>query len=158
LISENIELKCDLADDLHSVEADRGQIEQVLMNLVVNALDAMPNGGILSIRTATLAKDGNHVVLEVRDTGCGMDSDTLSHMFEPFFTTKEQSKGTGLGLSTVYGIVKQSGGYISAESQPNRGSTLSVFLPGVDAPPEPLERAERIAPRGSETILLAEDA
>jgi two-component system cell cycle sensor histidine kinase/response regulator CckA len=156
LISENVELKCDLAQDLHSVKADRGQIEQVLMNLVVNALDAMPNGGALLIRT--LEKDGKHVMLEVQDTGCGMDSDTLSHMFEPFFTTKEQSKGTGLGLSTVYGIVKQSGGYISAESQPNHGSTLRVFLPGVDAPPDPLEGAERVAPRGSETILLAEDA
>jgi PAS domain S-box-containing protein len=156
LISENIDMTFDLAKSLRSVEADRGQIEQVLMNLVVNALDAMSNGGTLSIRTANVGSED--VMLEVKDTGCGMDAETLSHIFEPFFTTKDKSKGTGLGLSTAYGIVQQSGGYISAESEPGHGTTLTIYLRGVHKQPTPLESVERIAARGSETILVAEDA
>jgi signal transduction histidine kinase len=170
LITDNVEMKCDLTRVLWSVEVDRGQIEQVLMNLVVNALDAMSNGGTLSIQTANVElksppagtgdnrEGGNYVVLVVQDTGRGMDSETLSHIFEPFFTTKDKSKGTGLGLSTVYGIVQQSGGYISAASQPGEGTTFKIYLPGFLAAAEPLDGHERIAPRGSETILIAEDA
>jgi two-component system, cell cycle sensor histidine kinase and response regulator CckA len=170
LISDNIEMKCDLGNNLCSVEADRGQIEQVLMNLVVNALDAMPDGGTLRIQTANIdlerapagaganMESGNYVMLAVQDTGRGMDEETLSHIFEPFFTTKHKSKGTGLGLSTVYGIVQQSGGYISAASQPGHGTTFKIYLPGFPIPAEPLEGHERPAPRGTETILIAEDA
>lgn len=170
LISENVEMSLHLTLDLWSVEADRGQIEQVLMNLVVNALDAMPNGGKLQIHTANVdlhvppsgadpeLEQGRYVVFSVHDTGRGMDGETLSHIFEPFFTTKEKSKGTGLGLSTVYGIVKQSGGYISASSEPNEGTTFKVYLPGFQAKAEPLDRHHAEAPRGTETILVAEDA
>ena len=170
LICDNIELKCDLAPHLWTVEADRGQIEQVLMNLVVNAIDAMPNGGTLSIRTKNVEieappagtalplESGRYVLLLVQDTGRGMDSETLSHIFEPFFTTKEKSKGTGLGLSTVYGIVQQSGGYISASSRAGEGTTLRIYLPGLLAPAEPSPDQEHVAARGSETILIAEDA
>ncbi|HLH30691.1 MAG TPA: PAS domain S-box protein, partial [Terriglobia bacterium] len=170
LISDNIEMKSDLADDLWSVEADRGQIEQVLMNLVVNALDAMSDGGTLSIQTANLDvqnpsavanlqfESGRYVMLTVQDTGRGMDAETLSHIFEPFFTTKDKSKGTGLGLPTAYGIVQQSGGYISASSQPGHGTTFKIYLPGFTIPAEPLEGQERIAASGTETILIAEDA
>jgi PAS domain S-box-containing protein len=170
LIADNIEMKCDLTDGLWSVEADRGQIEQVLMNLVVNALDAMPTGGTLSIQTANIElnsppaspggprEGGNYVMLAVQDSGRGMDAETLTHIFEPFFTTKDKSKGTGLGLPTVYGIIQQSGGYISAASQPGQGTTFKIYLPGFLVPAEPLDGLERVAPRGSETILIAEDA
>jgi PAS domain S-box-containing protein len=170
LISENVELISELGENLWSVEADRGQIEQVLMNLVVNALDAMPDGGTLRIHTGNTSletppaeqgltlESGRYVVLSVQDTGRGMDSETLTHVFEPFFTTKDKAKGTGLGLSTVYGIVTQSGGYISASSEEQQGTTFKIFLPGFLAPPELLEGQERVAPRGTETILVAEDA
>ncbi len=170
LISENVEMKLELGEELWSVEADRGQIEQVLMNLVVNALDAMPGGGKLRIETSNVTLDrsqktpgfdlesGHYVMLGVHDTGRGMDGETLSHVFEPFFTTKEKSKGTGLGLSTVYGIVRQSGGYISASSQPGQGTSFRVYLPGFQAPADTLEVNPNEAPRGSETILVAEDA
>jgi PAS domain S-box-containing protein len=171
LTSDNVKMEYALADDLWSVEADRGQIEQVLMNLVVNALDAMPAGGTLSIQTSNVElhnpappaagvvlEDGRYVMLAVQDTGCGMDSETLSHVFEPFFTTKEESKGTGLGLSTVYGIVQQSGGYVSAASRIDQGTTFRVCLPGLMMPPDQVEPQEKVAPRGSETILIAEDA
>jgi PAS domain S-box-containing protein len=170
LVSDNVAMTYTLGENLWSVEADRGQIEQVLMNLVVNALDAMADGGTLSIQTANVEfqnpappaaitlESGYYVMLSVQDTGCGMDADTLSHIFEPFFTTKQQSKGTGLGLSTVYGIVQQSGGYISATSQPDQGTTFKIFLPGFIMPADPLDGSERLAPRGSETILIAEDA
>jgi PAS domain S-box-containing protein len=169
LISENVVMSLDLADSLWSVEADRGQIEQVLMNLVVNALDAMPGAGRLRIQTLNVhfqqpdpslgfeIDEGHYVMFAVHDTGRGMDPETLSHVFEPFFTTKK-SKGTGLGLSTVYGIVKQSGGYIAASSQEGLGSTFKVYLPGRDVAAEPLEPQQREAPRGTETILVAEDA
>jgi PAS domain S-box-containing protein len=170
LISENVDLVLNLGEDLWSVEADKGQIEQVLMNLVVNALDAMPEGGKLQIQTGNVhleksapdlgfdLESGHYVMFSVQDTGRGMDAETLSHIFEPFFTTKDKSKGTGLGLSTVYGIVTQSGGYISASSQPDHGTTFKVFLPGFQAAAEPLETSQREAPHGSETILIAEDA
>ncbi|PYS29273.1 MAG: hybrid sensor histidine kinase/response regulator, partial [Acidobacteria bacterium] len=169
LISENVELVLNLSDGLLSVEADKGQIEQVLMNLVVNALDAMPEGGKLEVQTTNIhlekttspdldLESGRYVMFSVQDTGRGMDQETLSHIFEPFFTTKDKSKGTGLGLSTVYGIVTQSGGYISATSQPGQGTTFRVYLPGFEASAEPLETSQMEAPHGSETILVAEDA
>ncbi|HYR92510.1 MAG TPA: PAS domain S-box protein [Terriglobia bacterium] len=170
LISENVALVLNLGDELWSVEADKGQIEQVLMNLVVNALDAMPDGGKLEIQTTNVDLDktsapngldlesGHYVMFSVQDTGSGMDQETLSHVFEPFFTTKDKSKGTGLGLSTVYGIVAQSGGYISASSQPGHGTTFRVYLPGFVAAAEPLDTSQIQAPHGSETILVAEDA
>ncbi|MGH7163128.1 MAG: ATP-binding protein, partial [Planctomycetota bacterium] len=170
LIGENIELVARLDPELGRVRADVGQIEQVLMNLVVNARDAMPNGGRLTIETrnATLdavavarmpgAKAGDHVLLSVSDTGVGMDKSVMARLFEPFFTTKEHGKGTGLGLATVYGIVKQSGGWIGAESEPGKGSTFSVYLPIVIAPATTIVRpAARPASRGHETILLVED-
>ena len=170
LMSENVEMTVELASELWTVEADRGQIEQVLMNLVVNALDAMPNGGQLRIQTSNVDFDnplarrgfdvtnGRYVMFSIQDNGRGMDSDTLSHIFEPFFTTKDKAKGTGLGLPTVYGIVKQSGGYITVASEPGQGATFKVYLPGLLATAEPLDGQEREAPRGAETILVAEDA
>src|SRR3989454_4439219 len=170
LTGDNVDMVFHLSEDLWSVEADRGQIEQVLMNLVVNALDAMPDGGRLQIETGNIhfegattnlgfdLERGHYVMFSVQDTGRGMDSETLSHIFEPFFTTKDKSKGTGLGLSMVYGIVTQSGGYISATSQPGQGTTFRVYLPGFEASAEPLETSQMEAPHGSETILVAEDA
>ncbi len=141
MIGEDLALRTELAEDLGTVVADRGQIEQVLMNLAVNSRDAMPGGGELVVRTTNRTvgdeesrlwpglKPGRYVTLEVRDTGQGMDAETLARVFEPFFTTKEQGKGTGLGLATVYGIVKQSNGYISVESRPGEGTTVVVSLP-----------------------------
>ncbi|HEU5261858.1 MAG TPA: PAS domain S-box protein [Gemmatimonadales bacterium] len=172
LIGEDIELVTQLATDLDSVSADPGQLEQVLLNLAVNARDAMPRGGRLTIETANVAltaeyaerhhrmPPGAYVLLAVSDTGVGMDEATQAHLFEPFFTTKEVGKGTGLGLATVYGIVKQSGGYIWVYSEPERGTTLKVYLPRVTGAAEPLRAA---LPRGdlqhgSETVLLVEDA
>jgi two-component system, cell cycle sensor histidine kinase and response regulator CckA len=153
---------------LAMVRADPGQIERVLMNLVVNARDAMPRGGALLIRTRNVSVDetnthpesesGPYVELLVRDAGTGMSEDVRRRIFEPFFTTKEQGHGTGLGLSTVYGIVKQSGGYIRVESEAGIGTTFSVYLPqvqAVDNVARPLE-SER-PPRGSATVLLVED-
>ncbi|MBX3175963.1 MAG: PAS domain S-box protein [Candidatus Hydrogenedentes bacterium] len=171
VIGEDIELDVNLAPELGSVMADRGQIEQVLMNLSINARDAMPRGGRLAIATTnqTLgesdaqqrpgADPGDYVCLTVRDNGVGMDQRTLDRIFEPFFTTKEQGKGTGLGLATVYGIVKQSGGGIWVTSAPGQGAEFQIYLPRIDAPATE-ERAPATAPhitRGSETILLAED-
>jgi two-component system cell cycle sensor histidine kinase/response regulator CckA len=170
LISENIQLKVTLDPATLRVEVDRGQVEQVIMNLVVNAIDAMSNGGELEIVTQNedLAagstdfgmppEPGRYAVLSVRDTGDGMKPETLTHIFEPFFTTKGAAKGTGLGLSTVYGIVKQSGGYIRAVSTLGQGSTFTVYLPGVDRDPDPLYNENQQAPRGLESILLAEDS
>lgn len=171
LIGENIELVVTSAPVLRRVKADPGQIEQIIMNLALNARDAMPNGGKLLIETDNIDLDesycsqcsdvrpGPHVVLAVSDTGTGMDAETQSHIFEPFFTTKEQGKGTGLGLSMVYGIVQQSGGSIRVYSEPGRGATFRILLPQAaeDAEsPEPQESLDRPQP-GFETVLLAED-
>jgi CheY-like chemotaxis protein len=171
LIGEDIRLDLALAPDLASVSADPGQIEQVILNLAVNARDAMPDGGRLTIATANAVLDavfaarnpivqtGTYVRLSVTDTGQGMDEETLARVFEPFFTTKGPGKGTGLGLATVYGIVKQSGGYIFVRSQPGEGTTFDVYLPAV--PPSAEEPTSAPPPdqpgEGSETILLAED-
>ena len=172
LIGEDVELVTILAPGLGNVKADPGQVEQVIMNLAVNARDAMPKGGKLTLSTRNVVLDesharenpgtqaGPHVLLSVIDTGMGMNRETLSHLFEPFFTTKEQGKGTGLGLSTVYGIVKQSGGSIQVQSEPGRGTTFEVYLPRLDQPVEPARKsgiAPAEAPQGSETVLLVED-
>ncbi len=172
LIGTQIELVEDLGSPLGGVRADASQLEQVLLNLVVNARDSMPDGGTLTVRTAGVELDeaearrhpgmrpGACVLLEVADTGTGMDAQTQARIFEPFFTTKEQGRGTGLGLSTVYGIVKQSEGYILVESEVGRGTTFRVFLPRVEAAVERLGRPEAstAAPEGgTETILLVED-
>ncbi len=171
LIGEDIELVTKLAADLGKVKADQSQIEQVIMNLAVNARDALPEGGKLTIQTsnAELREDvvaskpyvrpGAYVLLTVTDTGMGMDAGTMAHIFEPFFTTKEKGKGTGLGLATVYGIVKQSDGYIWVDSQPGNGASFKICLPVVSkAVQEPVaEVAPIISNRGTETVLLVED-
>jgi PAS domain S-box-containing protein len=171
LIGEDIEMMLDLEQDLGRIKADSGQVEQAIMNLAVNSRDAMPVGGKLRVATANVTLDeeytrnhlgsvpGPSVMLAITDNGCGMDETTVSHIFEPFFTTKEQGKGTGLGLSTVYGIVKQNGGYIWVESQSGRGTTFQIFFPRIDHPAEAMtEPATVIAPHGSgETILLVDD-
>ena len=172
VIGEDIQLLTVLEPKLRPVKVDPGQIEQVIMNLAVNARDAMPRGGRLTIETANIfldedyaqrhvsVKPGSYVMLAVSDNGCGMDQETQSHLFEPFFTTKEKGKGTGLGLSTVYGIVKQSGGNIWAYSELGRGTTFKIYLPMVtQAVKEKYARTERrrTSARGAETILLVED-
>ena len=155
LIGENLDFRVAAASRLGMVKVDRSQIEQVILNLVVNARDAMPQGGSLTIATANV--DSN-VELVVTDTGLGMDEETRQRIFDPFFTTKAHSKGTGLGLSTVFGIVKQSGGEIEVKSQPGRGATFTIRLPRTDevAPVETVGPV-RSSPRGCETILLVED-
>jgi two-component system, cell cycle sensor histidine kinase and response regulator CckA len=171
VIGEDIELNFQIEAKLGSVEADPSQLEQIVINLATNARDAMPGGGRLTIATANVSLDeayadrrevvrpGYYVQLAVSDTGCGMDKETQSHIFEPFFTTKEQGKGTGLGLATVYGIVKQSGGYIWVYSEPSHGTAFKIYLPIVEAAaesPRHVVRSEELA-RGSETILVVED-
>ncbi|HEY3319092.1 MAG TPA: PAS domain S-box protein [Planctomycetota bacterium] len=171
LVPEDITVTTDLAPELHHTKADPSQVEQVIMNLVVNARDAMAQGGTLTIKTADVELDeaycsshagaqaGKYVMLSVSDTGCGMDDNVKKHLFEPFFTTKGRDRGTGLGLATTYGIVKQSGGYITAESELGKGTTFKVYLPQVAE--GPIASAERAAVgashRGKETILLVED-
>jgi PAS domain S-box-containing protein len=171
LIGENIELVTALDQELWSIKADPGQIQQVILNLAVNARDAMPEVGRLTIETANIeldeenarwhagGKPGRYVMLAVNDTGVGMDAQTREHVFEPFFTTKEVGKGTGLGLSTVYGIVKQSGGYIWVYSEPEKGTTFKIYLPRIEEEADTLWRegvAEEL-PQGKETVLLVED-
>ncbi|MDX6530250.1 MAG: two-component system, cell cycle sensor histidine kinase and response regulator CckA [Blastocatellia bacterium] len=170
LIGEDIRLTAKLDPVLKKIKADPGQVEQVLVNLVVNARDAMPQGGNLTIETATVELDaeyvnkhvgfvpGSYVMLAVSDTGSGMDGKTQARIFDPFFTTKEKGKGTGLGLSTVYGIIKQSGGNISVYSELGHGTTFKVYLPGLAAaPPKANAAVEKAVLGGSETILLVED-
>ena len=174
MIGEDIDLVMTPGKNLWSVRADAGQIEQVIMNLAVNARDAMPSGGKLTIETANITLDedyartlaplraGDYVMVSISDTGAGMDSETQSHIFEPFFTTKGP-KGTGLGLSTVYGIIKQSGGYIWVFSEVGRGTTFKIYLPRVPSVEEPALHAvpgpaqfQKVEP-GTETVLLVED-
>jgi PAS domain S-box-containing protein len=171
LLGEDIEQRMVLDPTLGAVKADPGQIVQVIMNLAVNARDAMPNGGQLSIETANanFGKDAFHqgvsvrpgwyVMLTVSDTGVGMDAETQAHIFEPFYTTKPAGEGTGLGLATVSGIIEQSGGYVFVESEPGKGTTFKIYLPRVDeaVEPTPPPRAFAETTQGSETVLLVED-
>ncbi len=171
LMDDNVEMVTRVSENTGKVKADPAQIEQVIMNLVVNARDAMPKGGRLLVETGNVeldaryaedhvsVKPGHYVMLAVSDTGVGMDRQTIAHIFEPFYTTKESGRGTGLGLSTVYGIVKQSGGYIWVYSEIGKGSTFKVYLPRVDGPAEEpvAEHAHHDHKGGAETILLVED-
>ncbi len=172
LLGEDVRISKDLAPDLGRVRADAGQVEQVLVNLAVNARDAMPKGGTLRIETRDVDLDeayvaahpagapGPYVMLAVSDDGCGMDPATLARIFEPFFTTKPAGKGTGLGLSTVYGIVKQSGGFVWVYSDPGHGSTFRIYLPRVEEPVSARRASgtpRRRPPKGTETVLLVED-
>jgi signal transduction histidine kinase/CheY-like chemotaxis protein len=173
VIGEDVALKLQLAEPIDPVVADAGQIERVVMNLVVNARDAMPDGGILEIRTAVVDLDAEHtglrpgvppgryVMLAVSDSGHGMSDEVRRHIFEPFYTTKPKGRGTGLGLATVYGIVRQSGGDITVYSEIGRGSTFKIYLPARGLPAAPAERIQPAAhparPTGTETVLLVED-
>ena len=171
LIGEDIALRWSPGHPLGRIKADPGQVEQILVNLAVNARDAMPNGGSLTMETREIqiqappagttpeARAGHWVMLVVSDNGCGMSREIQEHLFEPFFTTKEQGKGTGLGLATVYGIVEQHGGFITVHSEPGAGATFKIHFPRVEAALPKKERAQPLAalPRGTETILLVED-
>jgi PAS domain S-box-containing protein len=169
IIGDDISVGIRLAPDLSPIEADRAQIERVILNLAANARDAMPSGGALTIETANVDVDeaqvaehgeghpGPHVLLAVSDTGHGMDDDVAKHLFEPFFTTKAAGAGTGLGLATVFGVVKQSGGGIYVYSEPGRGSTFKIYLPAATAALEPAEVVAAPAERGSETVMVVED-
>ena len=171
LIGEDVRLATRLTPELSWIRADPGQVEQVLVNLAVNARDAMPLGGELTIETSNVFLEaehaalrpevtaGPHVLLSVSDTGSGMTLDVREHLFEPFFTTKEVGKGTGLGLATVYGIIQQSEGSIQVQSELGRGSSFRLYFPAISAPDEQLQVPDSLPPpqRGAETILLAED-
>jgi signal transduction histidine kinase len=171
LIREDIEIVTVLGEGLHLVMADSTHVEQVLMNLAINARDAIDEWGRITIETGNVELDetyvgahpdanvGPHVMLAVSDTGRGMDAETLSHVFEPFYTTKERSKGTGLGLATVYGIVRQSGGHVAVYTESGRGTTFKVYLPRTDDAPAalPTPDTEGVTGRGSETIVIVED-
>jgi two-component system cell cycle sensor histidine kinase/response regulator CckA len=171
LIGAHIDLQTNLDVPLWRIHADQGQLEQVLMNLAINARDAMPSGGRLLIATSNIVAGpdlvhanrgltpGHYVQLEISDNGTGMDETVLAHLFEPFFTTKRRGEGTGLGLATVYGIIKQSGGYVAVQSQPGVGTTFTIYLPQTtqeEMPLGPIDRSARTR-GGSETILLVED-
>ena len=170
VIGEDVEIACHLEPELGRVNVDRSQMEQVIMNLAINARDAMPQGGKLTLQTRNAFLDeqyaqgapevqpGRYVMLAVTDTGSGMDAYTKAHLFEPFFTTKDLGRGTGLGLATVYGVVKQSGGYIYVYSEPGHGTTFKVYLPEVMAPESPRASSESAdLAAGTETVLLVED-
>jgi CheY-like chemotaxis protein len=171
LIGEDIQVITELQADLVWIKADPTQLDQVLMNLAVNARDAMPEGGTLTIKTAAVELDevfvrshsevipGKYVSLSMTDTGCGMTRETRLKLFEPFFTTKEPGKGTGLGLSIVHGIVKQSGGHILVSSEPGLGTTFTIYLPCAEPPVAEVSSVDavRATPCGSETVLLVED-
>jgi PAS domain S-box-containing protein len=171
LIGPHIELKTNLDPELGRVKADQSQMEQIIVNLGVNARDAMPEGGTLLIESANVFLDeadarslpflrpGPHILLTVSDTGIGMDAETQAHIFEPFFTTKERGKGTGLGLATVYGVVKQSGGIVGVQSEPGRGATFRIYLPRdaepIVAPASPISETD--IPTGTETVLVVDN-
>jgi len=172
VLGVDIDFVLDLNSELGAVKADSSQIEQIIMNLIFNARDAMPGGGGLTIRTANTYLDetwivshpevrsGPHVMLTVRDTGCGMDGETQSHIFEPFFTTKDGSKGTGLGLASVYGTIRQSGGCITVSSKLGEGTTVQIYLPRAEGAVEVLVEMPPVRPRSSEgveTVLVVED-
>ncbi|HUO35134.1 MAG TPA: PAS domain S-box protein [Candidatus Acidoferrum sp.] len=172
LIGEHIKLALALSDSVGMIKADRTQLEQVILNLIVNARDAMAEGGKLTIETSNVhmgeanparpayMQPASYVLLKVVDTGCGMSAEVQARMFEPFFTTKEKGKGTGLGLATVYGVVKQSGGYILVDSAPGKGAAFNIYLPLIDAPEEIAKEPQAPARRSRKneaTILLAED-
>ena len=171
VIREDIELETVFEPDIQFIKADRGQMEQVLMNLCVNARDAMPDGGKIVIRVSNRTMEevdlshfpdfrpGNYVVLTVEDTGCGMNNETKKHIFDPFFTTKEVGKGTGLGLSTVYGIVRQSGGHIEVISAPDEGTRFEIYLPAVTKPTchPNCEKEVNSFSNGTEKVLVVED-
>jgi CheY-like chemotaxis protein len=170
LIGEDVEMQTKLDPELYPIRGDQGQIEQVIMNLVVNARDAMPQGGKLMIETRNLTVEedesqrrtpmvpDDYILLTISDTGLGMDAETQAHIFEPFFTTKARGKGTGLGLATVYGVVKQSGGYIWVYSEPGLGATFKIYLPRVldelqTSRPADIEDSQQ----QSATVLVVED-
>ncbi|MBK6485336.1 MAG: PAS domain S-box protein [Gemmatimonadetes bacterium] len=172
VLGEDVEVRTRLDRTLRAVTVDPGQLEQVIMNLVVNARDAMPQGGVVTIETSRADLDeayvaahlgasiGDHVLIAISDSGVGMDSATLERIFEPFFSTKDRDKGTGLGLATSYGIIQQSGGHIRVESEPGKGSTFNVYLPGANEAPMSLARPvpeRRLRLRGTETVLVVED-
>ena len=171
IIGEDIDCKTVLTPKLWSIEADPGQIDQVIVNLAANARDAMPNGGIFTFETKNVeldkeyskkhagTKPGPHVMLSISDNGIGMSADVKANIFEPFFTTNREGKGTGLGLSTVFGIIKQSGGHIWAYSEIERGTSFKIYFPKVDSEAEEIPSDIKIKeiPRGSERILLVED-
>jgi two-component system cell cycle sensor histidine kinase/response regulator CckA len=171
LVGEDIQIELLLAPDTGTVKADRSQIEQVILNLVVNARDAMPDGGKVTIETGNWTLDrstvlrhpyvipGPYAMLKVTDTGCGMDAELQSHIFEPFFTTKEKGKGTGLGLATAYGIIKQSGGYVWVDSEVGKGTTFRIYLPEANGVAEAVPEVKPVAKVTSErrTILVVED-